>query len=178
MTSSEATELARAQLDAIAARSGRQLGFGAEGSGLRIGLVLGHFNGGITARLALGCLDALEAMGVAATDLTSAWVPGAFEVPIAAKAMAETGRIDAVVTLGAVIRGDTPHFDYVAGECARGVSDVQLRTGVPVVFGVLTVDSEEQAMVRSLPDRSNKGYEAGQTAVWMARLLADPHLAR
>ena len=178
MSSSDNTVLKAEHLEAISQRVGAQLGRSADGTGLRIGIILGDFNGGISTRLMHGALEALEAMGVANEDLTVAWVPGAFEVPLAAKAMAEAGQVDAVITLGAVIRGDTPHFDYVAGECARGITKAQLRTGVPIIFGVLTVDTEEQALVRSLPDQSNKGYEAAQTAVWMARLLTEPGFAR
>ena len=107
---------------------------------------------------------------MAEDDVTVVWVPGAFEIPLAAKTLAETGRVDAVVTLGAVIRGDTAHFDFVAGECARGIQDAQLATGVPIVFGVLTTENLEQALERS-DDRDNKGEEAAKVALEMVAIL-------
>ena len=100
-----------------------------------------------------------------------AWAPGAFELPLVARAFAHAGKVDAVLCLGAVIRGDTGHYDFVAGECASGIQQVQLATGVPVVFGVLTTDTLEQALVRSLPEESNKGREAALTGIEMVRLL-------
>jgi 6,7-dimethyl-8-ribityllumazine synthase len=143
-----------------------------DGSGLRIAIACGRFNDIITYRLLGGCRAGLEANGVAADDVTEVWAPGAFELPLVAKALAETGRYDAVVTLGAVIRGGTPHFDFVAGECASGVARVSLDTGVPVVFGVLTTDTVEQAEERSVPEtRDNKGWESAETAIEMADLL-------
>jgi 6,7-dimethyl-8-ribityllumazine synthase len=108
--------------------------------------------------------------GVREADVTVVWVPGAFEVPMAAKTMAATGNFDAVVTLGAVIRGDTPHFDYVAGECARGIQNAQLATGVPIVFGVLTTENLEQALERS-DEKDNKGEESVRTAIEMVDVL-------
>jgi 6,7-dimethyl-8-ribityllumazine synthase len=135
-----------------------------DGRGLRIALACGRFNDVVTdallatARTRLGELDVAEVEEV--------WAPGAFELPLVAKALAETGRFDAVITLGAVIRGGTPHFEYVAGECAAGVQRVSLETGVPVVFGVLTVDTVEQA-----EERFGKGAESAETAVEMAQLL-------
>lgn len=142
------------------------------GAGLRIGIVCGKFNGGITTRLLTGSLDVLLASGVDAKNVVIAWVPGAFEVPIAAKRFAQSG-FDAVITLGAVIRGDTGHYDVVAGECARGVQDVQIATGVPVVFGVLTTNTIDQALERSLPDTTNKGRESAETALEMVSVLKD-----
>jgi 6,7-dimethyl-8-ribityllumazine synthase len=112
---------------------------------------------------------------VPASSIEVVWVPGAFEIPLAAKALARTGTFAAIVALGAVIRGDTAHFDFVAGECARGIQDAQLGTGVPVMFGVLTVDTNDQAVERSGPGLDNKGDEAAIGAVEMALLLAQIH---
>lgn len=137
-----------------------------------MGVVCGRFNDLITNRLLAGVERGLAAGGVAESDTTVIWVPGAFEIPLAAKAMAETGRFDAVITLGAVIRGDTAHFEYVAGPCADGVQRVQLDTGVPVIFGVLTTENLDQALVRS-GDEDNKGEEAVETALEMVSVLKD-----
>ena len=142
-----------------------------DGTGLRIGLACAEFNGGITVRLLEGALAALADAGTDRRDVTVAWAPGAFELPLVARAFAHAGKVDAVLCLGAVIRGDTGHYDFVAGQCAAGIQQVQLATGVPVVFGVLTTDSLDQALVRSLPDETNKGREAALTAVAMVRLL-------
>ncbi len=139
---------------------------------MRVGVVCGRFNDLITNRLLAGVERGLAAGGVAESDTTVIWVPGAFEIPLAAKAMAETGRFDAVITLGAVIRGDTAHFEYVAGPCADGVQRVQLDTGVPVIFGVLTTENLDQALVRS-GDEDNKGEEAVETALEMVSVLKD-----
>jgi 6,7-dimethyl-8-ribityllumazine synthase len=142
-----------------------------DGTGLRVGIAWGRFNDRITLGLLDGCRERLAAVGVADGDITEVWAPGAFELPLVAKHLAETGRFDAVVTLGAVIRGGTPHFEFVAGECAAGVARVALDTGVPVVFGVLTTDTVGQAFERSNPGPGNKGVESADTAVEMARLL-------
>jgi 6,7-dimethyl-8-ribityllumazine synthase len=141
-----------------------------DGAGVRIGLVCGRFNDHITARLLEGAENALAVHGVAETDVTLVWVPGAFEIPLAAKALLDGGHADAVVGLGAVIRGETSHYDFVAGECARGLQDVQLQTGRPVVFGVLTTENLEQALARSCED-DNKGEESVRTALEMVSLL-------
>lgn len=141
------------------------------GSGLRIAIVGARFNDHIVVPLRDGALRGLERLGVADNDITEAWVPGAFELPLAAQALAETGKVDAIICLGTVIRGDTPHFDYVCGEAARGIQDAQLNTGVPVMFGVLTVNTEQQAIDRSGPGIDNKGDEAAVGAVEMALLL-------
>ena len=138
---------------------------------MRLGIACAEFNGGITLRLLDGALRALDEAGTDRRDVTVAWAPGAFELPLVARAFAQAGKVDAVLCLGAVIRGDTGHYDFVAGECASGIQQVQLATGVPVVFGVLTTDTLEQALVRSLPEESNKGREAALTAVQMVRLL-------
>lgn len=142
-----------------------------DGSGLRIGLVCGRFNDHITLRLLDGALRGLEAAGVSAGDVAVEWVPGAYEIPFAAKAMIGSGRIDAVVGLGCVIRGETSHYDFVAGECARGLQDVQLASGAPVVFGVLTTENVEQALARSEgAGGHNVGEEGARTAIEMALL--------
>ncbi len=152
-------------------RAGRDLTGTVDGSGMRIAVVCGRFNDLITSRLLAGAETGLAVHGVAEDDVTVVWVPGAFEIPLAAKALAATGRYDAVLTLGCVIRGDTAHFEYVAGPCADGVQQAQLETGVPVVFGVLTTENLDQALVRSEADRDNKGEEAARTGIEMADLL-------
>jgi 6,7-dimethyl-8-ribityllumazine synthase len=129
------------------------------GTGLRFGIVCGRFNEFITKALLEGAERGLTRHGVAASDIDVAWVPGAYEIPMAAQAMAQSKRYDAVITLGAVIRGATAHFDYVAGPCASSIASVQLATGVPVMFGVLTVDSIEQAIERAGTKAGNKGEE-------------------
>lgn len=139
--------------------------------GLRFGIVVSRFNEFITSRLLSGALDALRRHGAGDDDIEVAWVPGAFEIPLAALKMAESGRFDAVIALGAVIRGQTPHFDYVCSETAKGVAAVSLRTGVPAAFGVLTTDTIEQAVERAGAKSGNKGWEAAMTAVEMANLL-------
>lgn len=151
-------------------RAARSVQGQVSGEGLRIGVVCGRFNDLITNRLLDGASNGFGLHGVNEADVTVVWVPGAFEIPIAAQTMAQTGDFDAVVTLGAVIRGDTPHFDYVAGECARGIQDAQLATGVPIVFGVLTTENLEQALERS-GDADNKGEESVRTAIEMVDLL-------
>jgi 6,7-dimethyl-8-ribityllumazine synthase len=138
---------------------------------MHIAVVCGRFNDHITTRLLEGAARGLRELHVADHDVVEVWVPGAFEIPLAAKALARTGRFEAVIGLGAVIRGDTAHFDYVAGECAAGIQRAQLETGVPIVFGVLTTENLEQAEVRSAPDDDNKGRESARTAVDMAALL-------
>lgn len=140
------------------------------GTGLRIGIVAGRFNELIVSKLVGGALDALKRHGVNEDDVEVAWVPGAFEIPLIAKKMAESGRFDAVVTLGAVIRGATPHFDYVCNECAKGVASLSLSTGIPVIFGVLTTDTIEQAIERAGTKAGNKGWEAASAAIEMANL--------
>lgn len=138
--------------------------------GLKYGVVVGRFNEFISGKLLGGALDAFKRHGAAESDVEVAWVPGAFEIPLIAQKMAESGKYDAVITLGAVIRGATPHFDYVCNEAAKGVSAVALKTGVPTIFGVLTVDSIEQAIERAGTKAGNKGYEAAVTAIEMANL--------
>lgn len=132
-----------------------------------------RFNDHVTVRLWAGARRGLVALGVEEADVTEVWVPGAFEVPLAAKVLAESGRVDAVIGLGCVIRGETTHYESVSGECASGLQRVQLDTGVPAVFGVLTTENLDQALVRSQDPRGhNVGEEAASTAVEMARILA------
>lgn len=171
MTSTDATEFDPSVEAGLRTRVGAYLVGSLNGTGHRIGVACGRFNGGITTRLLEGALAAFDEAGVDRRDVTIAWTPGAFELPLLANAMARSGRIDAVLTLGAVIRGDTGHYDVVAGECARGVQDVQLATGVPVIFGVLTTNTVEQALERSEPDSTNKGRETALTALEMINVL-------
>ncbi|HWC31929.1 MAG TPA: 6,7-dimethyl-8-ribityllumazine synthase [Actinomycetota bacterium] len=141
------------------------------GRGRRIATVVSRFNDVVTSRLLEGALTALRRHGVADDDVVVAWTPGAFEIPLAAKALAASGEFDAVICLGAVVRGETAHFDYVAGEAASGVQRVALETGVPCIFGVLTTDTLEQALDRAGGKHGNKGWEAASSALEMAGLL-------
>jgi 6,7-dimethyl-8-ribityllumazine synthase len=142
-----------------------------QGAGLRIGVAVSRFNEVVTARLLSGARSALERHGVRGEDVDVVWVPGAFELPVVAKRMAESRRYDAVVCLGAVIRGETPHFEYVAGEAARGIGQVARETGVPVSFGVITPNTLEQALERAGGKAGNKGYDAAVNAIEMANLM-------
>jgi 6,7-dimethyl-8-ribityllumazine synthase len=139
--------------------------------GLRVATVVARFNEHVTSLLLQGAQETLRAHGVPEADAPVYWVPGAFELPVVAKRLAESGRHDAVVCLGAVIRGDTPHFDYVAGEAAAGISRAALDTGVPVIFGVLTTNTLEQALDRCGGSEGHKGAEAAATALETAALL-------
>lgn len=141
------------------------------GRGQSIGIVVARFNALITGHLLEGALDALTRHEVERDAVDVLWVPGSFELPLAAKRMAESRRYDAVVCLGAVIRGATPHFDYVAAEVAKGVANVALQTGVPVIFGVLTTDTIEQAIERAGTKAGNKGFDAAVTALEMVNVL-------
>ncbi len=143
-----------------------------DGEGLRVAIVCGRFNDHVTVRLLEGVRRGLAQCRVSDDDVTEVWVPGSFELPLTAKTFAMSGSMDAVICLGCVIRGDTAHFELVAGECARGIQQVGLDTGVPVVFGVLTTENLDQALCRSEPDGGhNVGEEGARTAVEMARLL-------
>jgi len=142
------------------------------GAGLTIAVCCARFNGFITESLLSGALDALRRHGVADESVDVVWVPGAFELPVAAQQLAASGRYDALVALGAVIRGATTHYDLVAGQAASGLGRVQLDTGRPVIFGVLTTESIEQAVERAGTKAGNKGFEAAVTAIEMANLLA------
>ena len=141
-----------------------------EGRGLRVGIVVARFNRAVTEQLLSGALEALAAHGVAEGDVVVVHVPGAFEVPFAARKLAIAGRYDALVCLGAVVRGETPHFDYVASEVTRGIGRVVADHGLPVAFGVLTTDTIEQALERAGAGHGNKGWEAAVTAIEMAQL--------
>ena len=136
-----------------------------------IAIVASRFNEFITGKLLAGAQDALKRHGLPEENVDIAWVPGAFEIPLVAQKLAQTGRYDAVICVGAVIRGSTPHFDYVASECAKGVAQASLNTGVPVIFGVLTTDSIEQAIERAGTKAGNKGFGAAETAIEMVNLL-------
>lgn len=139
--------------------------------GLKFGIVVGRFNEFIGSKLLSGALDALKRHGVDENDVEIAWVPGAFEIPLIAKKMAKSGEYDGVICLGAVIRGSTSHFEYVSSEVSKGIANVSLETEVPVIFGVLTTDTIEQAIERAGTKAGNKGYEAAVTAIEMANLI-------
>jgi 6,7-dimethyl-8-ribityllumazine synthase len=140
-------------------------------AGRRFAIAASRFNGIVTSKLVEGAVAAFRRQGVDDEDVEIAWAPGAFELPLVAQRMAASGQFDAVVCLGAVIRGETAHFDYVAGESARGIQRVTLDTGVPCIFGVLTTDTLEQALDRSGGKHGNKGWEAATAAIEMASLL-------
>ena len=146
------------------------LGADIDGTGLRFGILCATFNFDIVDALRRGAVKGLLSHGVAESDITTLWVPGAFELPVAAKAMAASGKVDAVLAFGAVIRGDTPHFEYVSGEAAAGLQRAAMDTGVHVAFGVLTVNTMEQALERS-GDTDNKGEEAAVGAIMTVRTL-------
>lgn len=141
--------------------------------GLKFGIIVGRFNEFIGGKLLDGALDALKRHGVKEEDIELTWVPGAFEMPLVAKKMAKTKKYDGVICLGAVIRGSTPHFDYVSSEVTKGIASVSLETELPVIFGVLTTDSIEQAIERAGTKAGNKGYDAAVTAIEMANILKE-----
>ena len=139
--------------------------------GIKIGIVAARFNDFIVSRLIGGCEDTLLRHGVRAEDISLAWVPGAFEIPLIASKMAKSGKFDAVIALGAVIRGSTSHYDYVCNEVSKGIANVSLNSNVPVLFGVLTTDSIEQAIERAGSKAGNKGSECAQGAIEMVNLI-------
>ncbi|SDM88639.1 6,7-dimethyl-8-ribityllumazine synthase [Sediminibacillus halophilus] len=141
------------------------------GTDLKIGIVVGRFNEFITNKLLSGAQDALRRHGVSEDDVSVAWVPGAFEIPLVTKKMAASKKYDAVIALGTVIRGSTPHFDYVSSEVSKGVANVSMQEDLPVIFGVLTTDTIEQAIERAGTKAGNKGAEAAVSAIEMANLL-------
>lgn len=141
--------------------------------GKKFGIVVSRFNEFITGKLLEGALDALKRHGALNEDIEIAWVPGAFEIPLIAKKMAESKRYNAVIAVGAVIRGETPHFDYVANEVSKGIAKISLDTEVPVIFGVLTTDTIEQAIVRAGTKGGNKGFESAVTAIEIANLMEE-----
>ncbi len=177
MTSSDRTLLPPDAKQRAASRVGTAVDSSGDdpspGRGIRVGLACAEFNGGITDRLLTGALAALESAGGDLAEAVVVWAPGAFELPLVAQALARSGSVDTVVCLGAVIRGDTGHYDFVAGQCASGLQRVQLDTGMPIVFGVLTTDTVDQALVRSGHGDDNKGREAALTAIRMVRALGD-----
>ena len=150
---------------------GRTFEGGLQGEELRLAIVVSRFNDFVTQRLLEGARSALERYGAGADEADVAYVPGSFELPLAARRLAESGRYHAIICLGAVIRGETPHFDYVAGEAARGIARVNHETGIPTVFGVITADTVEQALERAGGKVGNKGYDATVTAIEMANLM-------
>jgi len=141
------------------------------GKGLKFGLVVSRFNEFITKKLLDGAQDALLRHGVNQEDIEIAWVPGSFEIPLIAKKLAQTKRYDAVICLGAVVRGGTPHFEYIAAEVSKGIAKVSLDTGLPVIYGVIAADTLEQAIERAGTKMGNKGFDAAVTALEMANLL-------
>ncbi|HAK72907.1 MAG TPA: 6,7-dimethyl-8-ribityllumazine synthase [Sporomusaceae bacterium] len=141
--------------------------------GLRFGVVVARFNEFITGKLLGGAIDALERHGAVSDDIEVAWVPGAYEIPMVAKKMALSKKYDAVICLGTVIRGSTPHFDYVCAEVSKGVAHVGFETGVPTIFGVLTTETIEQAIERAGTKAGNKGFDAATSAIEMANLLRE-----
>jgi 6,7-dimethyl-8-ribityllumazine synthase len=141
------------------------------GKGLKFGLVVSRFNEFFSKKLLEGAQDALLRHGVNESDIEIAWTPGSFEIPLIAQKMAESKKYNAVICLGAVIRGGTPHFDYIASEVAKGIANVGLHTGVPVIFGVITTDTLEQAIERSGTKDGNKGFDAAVSAIEMANLV-------
>lgn len=138
---------------------------------LKFGIVIGRFNEFISSKLLGGAIDGLVRHGANESDIEVSWVPGAFEIPLIAQKMAGSMRFDAIICLGAVIRGSTPHFDYVSSEVSKGIAKVSLDTGVPVIFGVLTTDTIEQAIERAGTKAGNKGYDAAVTAIEMGNLI-------
>ncbi|MDO9066130.1 MAG: 6,7-dimethyl-8-ribityllumazine synthase [Chloroflexota bacterium] len=141
------------------------------GKGLKFGLVVSRFNEFITKKLLEGAQDALLRHDVSKEDIDITWVPGAFEIPLIAKKLAQTKKYHAVICLGAVIRGGTPHFDYIASEVTKGIAMVGLETGLPVIFGIITADTLEQAIERAGTKAGNKGFEAAMSAIEMANLV-------
>ena len=141
------------------------------GKGLKFGLVVSRFNEFITKKLVEGAEDALSRHGVSPDDIEVAWVPGSFELPLIAQKLAQTKRYDAVICLGAVIRGGTPHFEYIAAEVTKGIAQVGLNTGLPVIYGIVTTDTLEQAIERSGTKEGNQGFKAATSAIEMANLV-------
>lgn len=139
--------------------------------GLRFAVVVSRFNEMITRRLLSGALDALARHGADEDQIDVAWVPGGFELPMAAQRLAESGRYDAVICIAAIIRGATPHFDYVAGEVSKGIAKIALETGVPTIYGVVTADNIEQAIERAGAKAGNRGFDAARSAIEMANLM-------
>ena len=143
------------------------------GSGVKVGIVVARFNEFICSRLLGGAYDALKRHGVSDDDITTAWVPGSFEIPLIAQKMAESGKYDAVICLGAVIRGATSHYDLICNEAAKGIAQASLKTGVPVLFGVITTENIEQAIERAGTKAGNKGFDVATSAIEMVNLIKE-----
>ena len=146
--------------------------------GVKVGIVVARFNEFITSKLLGGAIDGLKRENVREEDIEVAWVPGAFEIPLIAKKMAECGKYDAVICLGAVIRGATSHYDYVCSEVSKGIAQVSMNAGIPVMFGVLTTDTIEQALERAGTKAGNKGFECAQGAIEMVNLIKSFEVAK
>src|SRR5450830_490537 len=144
-----------------------------DGKGKRVGIVVSRFNDLITKRLLEGAYDCLLRHGVKETDITTAWVPGSFEIPPVAKKLAANGKLDAVICLGTIIRGETPHFDYIAGQSSKGIGQLALESKIPIIYGVLTCDSVDQAVDRAGTKSGNRGWQAALTALEMANLYSN-----
>ena len=142
-----------------------------QGKGLKIAVVISRFNEFITGKLLEGAQDALKRHGVADIDIDTAWAPGSFEIPLVAKKLADTKKYDAIICLGAVIRGATPHFEYVAAEVSKGIAKVGLDSGIPITYGIVTADNLEQAIERAGTKAGNRGFDAAMNAIEMANLL-------
>ncbi|MFA5393529.1 MAG: 6,7-dimethyl-8-ribityllumazine synthase [Candidatus Ratteibacteria bacterium] len=143
-----------------------------DGKGKRIGIVVSRFNDLVTKRLLEGAYDCLLRHGVKETDITTAWVPGSFEIPPVAKRLAANGKLDAVICLGTIIRGETPHFDYIAGQSSKGIGKIALESKIPVIYGVLTCDSVDQAVDRAGAKSGNRGWQAALTTLEMINLYS------
>ena len=141
-----------------------------DGKGKRIGIVVSRFNDLITKKLLEGAYDCLLRHGVKEADITTAWVPGSFEIPPVAKRLASNGKMDAVICLGTIVRGETPHFDYIAGQSSKGIGQLALESKIPIIYGVLTCDSVDQAVDRAGAKSGNRGWQAALTALEMANL--------
>jgi 6,7-dimethyl-8-ribityllumazine synthase len=144
-----------------------------DASGMKFGIVIARFNEFISGKLLSGCLDGLSRHGAEEENIQVIWSPGAFEMPLLAKKLAVSKQFDAVICLGAIIRGGTPHFEYIAAEVSKGIANVGLETGIPVIFGVLTTDNIEQAIERAGTKGGNKGFDAALSAIEMANLLKE-----
>jgi 6,7-dimethyl-8-ribityllumazine synthase len=164
---------AEAQAHLIQSETMRTIEGKLDAKGLKVGIVIARFNEFISSKLLSGCLDGLNRHGMNDNNIDLVWSPGAFELPLLAKKLAESKKYNAVICLGAVIRGATPHFDYVAAEVSKGVANVSFSTGVPVIYGVLTTDNIEQAIERAGTKSGNKGFDAALSAIEMANLMKE-----
>lgn len=151
----------------------KEIGGHLNASGLKFGIIVGRFNNLLTTKLLEGALDCLKRHQAAEDDISVAWVPGSFEIPHAAARMAQSDKFDAVLCLGAVIKGDTPHFDYIAAEATKGIAKVGLDSGIPVIYGMITADTLEQAIERAGTKAGNKGWDAAQAGIEMANLFKE-----